>query len=233
MKLLKSALVALAFLSTTLIAQAQATAPTATSTCYALTPCTTSVVTHNPLPPSDNLPWSILFYRGVTTENTLGQVVGMHYSSGNETIYSLEIARELSPDNVIRRYLQPFMSTVQLAGDVAYRKDPPGPIYEFDPYLIFRWQNFPWQRYIENSIGLGWGVSYVTRIPTWEQRNASNTKRLLNYLMLELTFALPRYPQWQVALRLHHRSGAFGLYGADNAGSTAVGIAVRYRFNLN
>lgn len=225
MKLIQFALVAVLLLSNTVVAWSATSNPATTASSDAIPADTTSV--------GEDLPWSVLLYRGVTTENTLGQIFGMHYTTGNETIYSLEIAKELSRDNVIRRYLDPITSTVQLAGNVAYRDDSAGPIYEFDPYFIFRWQNFPWNRYLENSIGLGWGVSYVTRIPTWEQRNASNTKRLLNYLMFELTFALPRYPQWQVALRLHHRSGVFGLYGADNAGSTAVGIGIRYRFHLN
>ncbi|MGB6976080.1 MAG: hypothetical protein WBE18_01280 [Gammaproteobacteria bacterium] len=233
MKLLQLTLIVMILsLSNAIVAQ-PATPISHSNSAEASTTNSPNVIITDSTPLNDDLPWSVLLYRGVTTENTLGQTLGMHYTTGNETVYSLEVARELPPDNVIRRYLQPLMSTTQLAANVAYRDDSAGGIYEFDPYLIFRWDNFPWRRYLDNSIGLGWGVSYVTRIPTWEQRNASNTKRLLNYLMLEVTFALPRYPQWQVALRLHHRSGVFGLYGADNAGSTAVGIGIRYRFSLN
>jgi hypothetical protein len=49
--------------------------------------------------------------------------------------------------------------------------------------------------------------------------------------MLEAAFALPAYPQIQVVGRIHHRSGAFGLYRAGNTGSNAVGIGIRYLFD--
>jgi hypothetical protein len=34
-----------------------------------------------------------------------------------------------------------------------------------------------------------------------------------------------------LAARIHHRSGAYGLYHAKNAGSNVVGIAIKYLFD--
>jgi hypothetical protein len=68
-------------------------------------------------------------------------------------------------------------------------------------------------------------------MPSLEKRSNTNTKRLLNYLMLEAAFALPAYPQVQLLARIHHRSGAFGLYRAGNTGSNDVGLGIRYLFN--
>ena len=48
--------------------------------------------------------------------------------------------------------------------------------------------------------------------------------------MVEATFALPRHPQWQLAYRIHHRSGIFGVYDTDS-GSNTVGLGLRYFFD--
>jgi hypothetical protein len=44
-------------------------------------------------------------------------------------------------------------------------------------------------------------------------------------------FLLPFHPKdWQLVYRLHHRSGVFGLMGADNASNTVVQLGVRHYF---
>lgn len=48
--------------------------------------------------------------------------------------------------------------------------------------------------------------------------------------MFETTAALPMFPYLEAVARIHHRSGVFGLYGAGNSGSTAIGIGERVRF---
>jgi hypothetical protein len=48
--------------------------------------------------------------------------------------------------------------------------------------------------------------------------------------MLEATFALPKYPQWQLAYRIHHRSGIYGVFDTDS-GSNTIGLGLRYFFD--
>lgn len=175
----------------------------------------------------NNSPWSFMLYRGTLAESDLLKVF-TGFNSGNQTIYSAEVEYELSPCNMIRHYVQPFSTTVYFANNVSYIDDPNGAIYEYDPFFLVQWGNFPWDKYIVNTFGIGWGVSYDTRVSTWESHDSDNTKRLLNFLAFETTLALPKLPQWQLVLRLHHRSGVFGLYGADNAGSNYVGVGIRY-----
>lgn len=182
-----------------------------------------------PPPTYPDYPWAIMIYGGVLEETSILNALTLHSKKG-PAIFSLEVSRELSPDNILRRYLQPLISPVALTGNVSYINDPAGPIYEFNPYMQFRWENFPWDRFIVNTYAVGWGVSYDSRVSTWEKQDSDNSKRLLNYLMFETTFALPQYPRLQLVLRLHHRSGAFGLYGADNTSSNFVGAGVRYLF---
>lgn len=182
---------------------------------------------------ADNLPqtpWSIFLYHGTLSETDLVDVLALNGRTGLETINSLEVEYELAPQNILRHYFEPIISTISFANNVSYIDDPAGAIYEYDPFLLFQWKHFPWDKYVINTFGIGWGVSYDSRVSTWEKHDADNTKKLLNYLAFETSFALPTYPKLQLVLRLHHRSGAFGLYGADNAGSNFIGAGLRYSF---
>lgn len=176
-------------------------------------------------------PWSLMYYYAKTVNGALvGTVVG-NYKRWPEHIQSIELAHTLSPDNAFRNFFKPIVGVVQLAvnGTVRHGADQ-NTIYEFNPYIIWRWANFPWNRYIPTSLALAEGISYVTSVPSIEKRDNSNTKRILNYLMFEATFALPDHPRWQFLVRIHHRSGAYGLYGAGNTGSNDIGAGLRYLF---
>jgi hypothetical protein len=178
----------------------------------------------------DEYPWSAFFYVGKMTQNTLGSVLIQDFQFDSETLYSLELSRQLSPENALRHFLQPIVSTVEVAGNFTYRDDPAGNIFEFNPYLLFRWRDFPWDNVVTTSLGLGEGLSYDTEVPQIEMKNSDEAQRLLNYLMMEATFALPDHPQWELVWRIHHRSGVFGLYNSGNNGSTAIGLGIRYHF---
>ena len=179
---------------------------------------------------NDRYPYAALYYYGVTVTDSL-----LHIWAANrwpEHIQSLELAYTLSPENSFRRAFKPLDGVVQIAGNDAIRFDRGHQrFYEFDPYIPFRWTNFPWNHVFPTSLAIGEGISYVTRVPSLEKRHNCETKRLLNYLVLEATFSLVRYPQVQLVARIHHRSGAFGLYRAENAGSNDVGLGIRYLFN--
>ncbi len=92
-----------------------------------------------------------------------------------------------------------------------------------------RWEPFWWDRYVDTSLFYGLGVSYTTRRPQVEIEMDGDTERLMAYWVLELAFSLPQHPQLALIGRLHHRSGAYGLF-ADKGGSTAPAIGLKYRF---
>ena len=52
----------------------------------------------------------------------------------------------------------------------------------------------------------------------------------LNFFSPEITFALPDYPQYEVALRYMHRSGIFGTYNGVYEGANTFAVGFRYRF---
>ncbi len=108
---------------------------------------------------------------------------------------------------------------------------------EYNAVLILRWLKFPWNRYLLTSFAFGDGLSYATKEPPVEVNQHSinhgddyNSSKFLNYMMFELTFALPQLPEWNAILRVHHRSGMFGLINGVSGGSNFLGAGIKYDF---
>lgn len=177
----------------------------------------------------DHYPWAATYYYGITASDALARIVKGELHRWPEHMQSLEIARTLATDNFLRRLVRPLVGVVQVAGNFSVRTgSKQSTSYEFDPYLQFRWANWAWNNYVNTSLAIGEGVSYVTVVPAIERRYSNDTKRLLNYLMLEATLAPPSHPRLQLVIRVHHRSGAYGLYHAGNSGSNDLGLGLRY-----
>jgi len=123
--------------------------------------------------------------------------------------------------------------TVDLEAGGAYRfGDTEGG--EFWGAVYLRYDGFPWSNYVYTTIGLSMGPDFVTRLPRVERgtdaRPEQNQSAWLNFFSPELTFALPEYPQYEVALRYMHRSGIFGLYNGVWEGANSFVLGFRYRF---
>lgn len=180
----------------------------------------------------DRYPWSTTYSYSITGSDPLARIVRGDFHRWPEHIQSVEFARTLSEENFLRRLLSPVVSVVQIVSNVTVRQGSnQHTIYEFDPYIAFRWANLPWNDYVVTSFAIGEGISYVSSVPSLEKDGNDNTKRLLNYLKFEVTFAHPDYPRLQLVAQIHHRSGAYGLYGAGNTGSNDVGLGIRYLFD--
>ena len=80
-----------------------------------------------------------------------------------------------------------------------------------------------------DSISFGNGLSLTTEEPKYEKETTLNgqTSNLLYYLMLDADFDLPYTEKWQIVLRVHHRSGVFGLIDNVDGGSNYVGLGLR------
>jgi hypothetical protein len=113
---------------------------------------------------------------------------------------------------------------------------------EFNILLILRWHRFPWDRCLDTSFAIGEGISYATRVPAYEkdphgvlhgsERKLHEASGFLNYLMLEFDFTRPEIAPWSLFVRIHHRSGAFGLFNDVHGGSNFVCSGFRYRFDM-
>ena len=94
--------------------------------------------------------------------------------------------------------------------------------------ILLRWRRFPWSERFNSSAAFGLGLSYATELPPVEVALEGESQKLLIYWVMELT-AGPLASPWEISLRLHHRSVAYGLMG-EEGGMNAVGLGLRYRF---
>ncbi len=103
---------------------------------------------------------------------------------------------------------------------------------ELNTALLVRWNRFPWDRLVNTSVAFGLGPSYAFRTPEVERHPRRPASRLLVFMPVEITFALPHdhNPRRELLLRIHHRSGAFGVV-SDARGSNFVSAGFRYRFS--
>ena len=198
-----------------------------------------SPVNANSQIPTDNDlgKWSAMFYFASTANKTFGDVIIGNFSRYGESLYAIEGTYTLDEQNRFRQIFAPIFDTVQLAGNITYRHDyhHHDNVAESNLFVIWRFSRFPWNKYLRSSIAIGDGLSHAFFHTPYADREVdqpnSDYSKFLNYLMLEATFALPAYPHWQLALRIHHRCTAWGTFPKNaNAGSTSVGIGIRYYF---
>jgi hypothetical protein len=94
-------------------------------------------------------------------------------------------------------------------------------------------------------LGLGEGVSYVSRIPLSEQRDFARkrveSEKLLNYLEWSIDVPLrqfpamdalisPRFEELNVGFFIFHRSSVFGLFADSRGGVNFMGVSLEARF---
>ena len=79
-----------------------------------------------------------------------------------------------------------------------------------------------------DSIAFGLGLSTTTKKPQTEINRDGETSRTLIYWMGELDFDLPQ-DGISFAVRLHHRSDAYGLFATDS-GANAIAFGIKHRF---
>ncbi len=103
---------------------------------------------------------------------------------------------------------------------------------ELNALAIVRWSRFPWSEGLRTTLAAGDGLSWASEVPPLEAASHTNegARSVLNYLLLELTAGLPSQPAWDVVLRVHHRSGIFGLFDGVDGGSNVIAFGIRWRF---
>jgi hypothetical protein len=159
--------------------------------------------------------------------------------SGDQLGDMLLFQAELSDNKVwvaaLTRRLKTFYKDVdwEVEGQIA-KHGGPGPDmrhWEINALTSLRWNRFVWDKYVDTSFATGLGLSYATEEPTFEIEEHDDTSQLLAYIMLELAFSPPKYPQWGGVVRIHHRSSAYGLFNDNIEGaSNSLGFGIKYRF---
>lgn len=104
---------------------------------------------------------------------------------------------------------------------------------EYNGVFVARYNTGPF------SFGFGEGLSFATRNPDLENRRrtifepgleSEYSQNLLNYLLVEMAVDVPvdAYSP-QAFIRLHHRSGIYGLMCPRTCGSNYIAYGVRFR----
>ncbi|MBY4678935.1 hypothetical protein [Marinobacterium arenosum] len=102
--------------------------------------------------------------------------------------------------------------------------------YELNTLLSARWKPFPWDHIVDTNLAFGVGLSYADELPQFEADNHDEADQFLGYLLVELELAPPGDSPWSAVVRVHHRSGAFGLFNDVEGASNALGLGLKYRF---
>lgn len=167
-------------------------------------------------------PWSVMLYSGFGTTSDLGQVLTFNIDSEDSQFLGVVLNHEIFS---FWRYFN-----FELEGQVL-RHFGKQDNWEFNGLFLVRFNPFPWDKYLDTSFAVGEGLSYATSTPKIEVEQHSNqTSRFLNYLLLELAFQLPKYPEWALASRIHHRSGIYGTFNGVDGASNFLGLGLRYHF---
>ena len=102
---------------------------------------------------------------------------------------------------------------------------------EFWGALFARYDRFPWNEKVYTTIAISTGLNYATRVSEIEY--AENNSNLLHYLAPEITVANPNNKNLEGVLRLHHRSGVYGLFNGVRSGTNVVTLGLRKRFDFD
>ncbi len=165
--------------------------------------------------------WKATVYGARLSADSLGDTLAVSANYENSYVLVLAVSKKMLS---FRKLID-----IELEGQVGKHFGEQDHL-EFNALPVIRWRPFPWDEYVDTSLAVGAGLSYALETPEVEAVGVSHTPKLLGYLMLELSFSLPKEPKWSLVSRLHHRSGANGLFGHRLDASNAVGFGIKYSF---
>jgi hypothetical protein len=171
--------------------------------------------------------WAVTLFNGVFTNKTIGKALLIPGNLEQNYMHALALSRKIWES---KRHF-----SVELEGMVAkhHGKHETGRqnYEEYTLAMLLRYHTFPWDNYLDTSLAVGEGLSLTSETPKLElQNNKGNSQKFLNYLAIELTFTLPKYPNVSLCYRIHHRSGVFGTFGGVKGASDFYLLGLRYKF---
>ncbi len=184
-----------------------------------------------PIPEWHPYPWAVTGWAGQMTTANFGDAFLFNGATRPEALMGMGVQRRLVHGGPLSIELD-----ANVIGHHAWRQGG-GPYNQAVPYA-----NTPSQTFGEITLGIGarlwlrpWlniffeeGVSLLTQASNWERTERENYSTFLNYLAFEVEGLVT--PEWSIVGRIHHRSGAFGVYGGVREGSNGYLLGVRHRF---
>jgi hypothetical protein len=166
--------------------------------------------------------WSVMIYHGFGTSTDLGQTLFFDIKSEDSLFTGVVANRKMFS---FWRYF-----TFELEGQVVrhYRKQEH---WEYNGLFMVRFHPFLLDPTVDIEFAVGEGLSYATQTPVIEEeQHPDASSRFLNYLVFEVAFTPVQYREWSLVTRIHHRSGAFGLFNGTRGGSNFLALGLRYHF---
>ncbi len=174
-----------------------------------------------------------MVFGGLLTRRNFSQLYDGPVNLVDTNMIGLSVSQELFSVGDLFNYhpLDPLKFEVEGMGVYHFGHWPEDQYFaETVGLMAIRWHKFPWERHLLTTVGFGEGVSYASEEPSYEVELNDKTANVLNYLMFDITFALPSYPEWSLVLRIHHRSGVFGLIENVTGGSNYFTMGLKYTF---
>jgi len=177
---------------------------------------------------ADARPWAGMIFAGSSVaDGKLRDIVVAPWTGswGDDTLAGGAASYRLA------RFWRFFMLDAELGGAYRFGDTEGG---EFWAAAYLRYDGFPWTNYVYTTFGLSMGPNYVTRLPQVERGTDAvpekHQSHFLNFFSPEITFALPRRPDREIAIRYMHRSGIFGTFNGVWEGANSLTVGYRMRF---
>ena len=169
-------------------------------------------------------PWSLTALAGKEDDARFADILTAQESDvGSSKIAGVVVGYRLDQDRFDLIWTNDAL-TWELEGQL-YRHRGAQDHWEANAALVVHWNRFPWDATVPTTVSFGQGLSLASERPAIEE----DTRRLLHYMHAEVTVRGNNWEHLSVVARLHHRSGAFGLYGTSG-GSNFITAGLRYRF---
>ncbi len=168
--------------------------------------------------PAETSPWSATLYVGPSSTAFVTQILDGRFDVNGGMV-------GLAVDRGLFRLgsgisLAAEMQVTDFFGKYAYQTGAFG--------LGFRFDEFPWSDSFPMSFAVYTGPSYAPNAPLILDPEPHQDPKFLNFVSVE--FAFNMNPDWDAALRIYHRSGAWGTYSNTADVGSMIGIGLRRRF---
>ena len=163
-------------------------------------------------------PWSATLYAGPSSTKFVTQILSGNFDV-NGGMVGLAVDRGLFHLGAGISLAAEFQAT-QFFGKYSYG---PGALG-----LGLRFDDLPGNDTLPMSIAIYTGPSYAPDAPLIEDPTPHHDPKFLNFVSLEFAFRMNR--DWDAALRIYHRSGAWGTYSNTADVGSMIGIGLRRRF---
>jgi len=203
---------------------APAATPDATADASPSTPTAEEVPWYKDWRKSEEPKWALSLFFGEGMEAPFSESLFRIFDAGNDSqrIAGISVSRRLGGFTDHLTFELETMYAYHY-GEEQYN--------EFGLAAYARWMTFPWNEWLPTSIAVGAGPSYTDTTPELEKSiHMKDDVRLLNQFNFEITAAAAQLPDWNLLLRLQHRSGMGGLISGVSQGSNFWSIGVLTRF---